>query len=109
MANSNYYKVECERLEKQNAQLTRIINSMAEELVFLRTIISTVEAMLGEKILTVEQTTDNIDTHKCSPGPVTAESAIASLQEASRKIDWECLLTSEEYGSMLNIGPTMNL
>jgi hypothetical protein len=67
------------------------------------------EAISGQKIETGEQTTDNIDTHKCSPVPVTAESAIATLQESSRKIDWEYLLKSEEYASMLNIGPTMNL
>lgn len=107
MANSNCYKVECERLEKQNAQLTRIINIMAEEIVFLRTIISTVEAMLGKKIETVEQTTDNIETNRCSPVPVTAESAIAALREAAEKIDWESL--SDEHVSLLNMGLTMNL
>lgn len=57
-----------------------------------------------------EQSTGDNDTSiDNSPSCVTAESAIASLQEASRKIDWEDLLKSEEYATMLNIGPTMNL
>jgi uncharacterized protein (UPF0147 family) len=97
VANSNYYKAECEKLKKQNAQLTRIIDSMTKELVVLRTIKSTIEAMSGQKIETGEQVS------------ITAASAIIALQEASRKIDWERLLKSEEYASMLNIGPTMNL
>ena len=56
-----------------------------------------------------QSTGDNDASIDNSPSCVTAKSAIAALQDAAMKIDWESLLKSGELVSMLNIGPTMKL
>ncbi len=44
------YEEDCKRLSAENAKLCRIIDSMSDEIMQLRVVKSTVEAIFGQKI-----------------------------------------------------------